>query len=72
MAFLEGPACDLIGLPIHEMSEDDLITMLAEIKQLTMIPGGMNRALEIEAGTVAVGKPKPKRTKKATSIDDLF
>lgn len=54
------------------MTEEQLSALLAEIKQLTMVPGGMNRALEIEAGTVAVGKAKPKRTKKATSVDDLF
>lgn len=72
LSFLEGPAIDLVEVQIDAMSPDQLDAMLAELRNLTMVPGVLGRTLADESVTIAVGKPKTSRSKKRTSIDDLF
>jgi len=70
--FLEGPAIDLVDVPLDEMTEQQIQELLASIKPLTMVPGALGRNFQEESLSVAVGKARPKRAKKQTNIDDLF
>lgn len=72
LSFLEGPAIDLVELPLDAMTQEEIEILLNEIKTLSMVPGQFNRDLEIESVTVVLGKAKPPRVKKKTNVDDLF
>ena len=69
--YLEGPAIDLVDLPLDEMTREQIEEVLASIKPLTQQPGALTRNMAEEATSVAVGKPRPARSKKKVSIDDL-
>jgi len=66
--FLESPIDDILDKDLTQMSLSETEAMLAAIKDLRA-PGALQRELKIEAGSVALGKPKPKRAPKKSNIN---
>lgn len=71
LSFIEDPAADLIDRPIHEMSDDELAVMLAEIAELNQKPGALTARMQNESVAITSGQ-KRTSSKKSTLKASAF